>query len=53
LSQYGRFPAPIELVKSDQFMRMFGGPFPTRDAASEAAQALPGWLKMKPIVVKR
>jgi len=53
LMQYGGALATLEVVQSGAVHRLFSGPFATRAQASQAAQALPVSLSIKPIVVKR
>jgi rare lipoprotein A len=53
LMQYGGALATLAVVQSGAVHRLFSGPFATRAAASQAAQALPVSLSLKPIVVKR
>lgn len=43
----------LEVVKVGALNRLYGGPFPSRAEAAQAARALPGDLGLKPIVVKR
>ena len=53
LMQYGGVLATLEVVRAGAVHRLFSGPFGTRAEASQAAQALPVSLSLKPIVVKR
>lgn len=43
----------VEVVRSGNVNRLYGGPFDTRALAQEAARALPAGLGLKPIVVRR
>jgi len=43
----------VEVVRSGNVNRLYGGPFETRALAQEAARALPAGLGLKPIVVRR
>jgi len=43
----------LEVVKVGALNRLYGGPFPTRADAAEAARAVPVDFGLKPIVVKR
>lgn len=43
----------LEVVQGGTVHRLFSGPFATRQAALQAAQALPAALGLKPIVVQR
>ncbi len=53
LMQYGGALATLEVVQAGALHRLFSGPFATRAEASQAAQALPVSLSLKPVVVKR
>jgi rare lipoprotein A len=41
------------VVQSGTVHRLYGGPFPSRQAAAQAAEALLGAFGVKPIVVQR
>jgi rare lipoprotein A len=43
----------VEVVRSGNVNRLYGGPFETRALAQEAARTLPAGLGLKPIVVRR
>jgi rare lipoprotein A len=43
----------VEVVRSGNVNRLYGGPFETRALAQEAARSLPAGLGLKPIVVRR
>lgn len=43
----------LDVVQSGSVYRLYGGPFPTRQEALQAAQGLPPSLGIKPIVVQR
>jgi len=43
----------LEVVKVGAVNRLYGGPFESREAALEAASAVPASFGLKPIVVKR
>jgi rare lipoprotein A len=43
----------VEVVRSGNVNRLYGGPFETRALAQEAARALPAGLGLRPIVVRR
>ena len=43
----------VEAVRGGALHRLYGGPFASRDAALQAARALPVALAIKPIVLKR
>lgn len=43
----------VEIVQAGSLHRLFGGPFATREAALEAAAALPAGLAIKALVVRR
>jgi rare lipoprotein A len=43
----------LEVVQSGTVHRLYGGPFPGRQAAAQAAEALLGAFGVKPIVVQR
>lgn len=43
----------VEVVRSGNVNRLYGGPFDTRALAQDAARALPAGLGLKPIVVRR
>ncbi len=43
----------VEVVRSGNVNRLYGGPFESRALAQEAARALPAGLGLKPIVVRR
>jgi rare lipoprotein A len=43
----------LDVVRAGMLHKVLGGPFATRDAALDAARALPATLGLRPIVVKR
>ncbi|WP_295992939.1 septal ring lytic transglycosylase RlpA family protein [Rugamonas sp.] len=43
----------LEVVQSGPVLRLFGGPFASRQEATQAAQGLPSSLNLKPIVIQR
>lgn len=53
LQANGGFPRDTEIVRGGQLLRLFGGPFATRDDATAAIDKLPASLKLRPFIVKR
>ncbi|UVW29370.1 septal ring lytic transglycosylase RlpA family protein [Massilia sp. H6] len=53
LAQAGLALGSLEVVKAGSLNRLLGGPFASREAAMEAAMAVPSSFGLKPIVVKR
>ncbi|WP_229507036.1 septal ring lytic transglycosylase RlpA family protein [Pseudoduganella rivuli] len=45
--------AGLEVVPSGAVLRLYGGPFATRQEAEQAMQALPASLGLKPLVIQR
>jgi len=43
----------LDVVQGGAVLRLFGGPFATRQEATQAAQGLPSSLGLKPIVIQR
>ena len=43
----------LEVVQGGSVLRLFGGPFATRQDAAQAAQGLPASLGLKPIIIQR
>lgn len=43
----------LEVVPSGAVLRLYGGPFGTRQEAEQAMQALPASLGLKPLVIQR
>ena len=43
----------LEVVQGGSVLRLFGGPFATRQEAAQAAQGLPASLSLKPIIIER
>ncbi len=51
--QAGLEAGMLEVVKAGRLNRIYAGPYASREAALEAARALPSTLGVKPIVVRR
>jgi rare lipoprotein A len=43
----------FEVVQSGTVFRLYGGPYPSRQDAAQAAARLPSNLKLKPIIIQR
>jgi rare lipoprotein A len=53
LQANGVFQQATEIVRGGYLLRLFGGPFATREAAKAAIDKLPASLNLRPFVIKR
>ncbi|MET3132266.1 rare lipoprotein A [Oxalobacteraceae bacterium GrIS 1.11] len=53
LEPYAASLGALEVVQAGALHRLYCGPFPSRQQATQAIEALPGELSLKPIIVQR